>query len=227
LSVVFVLATPLLVRAQQAMPMVGAVVGGSSSRGTSIVAEPFIHYMKELGWEEGRNDSVHFLWAEGHSDRLPGLISELITRRVNVMVVLGNAALEAAHRAPTSIPIVGLTDDMVKNGFAASMARPGGNIAARFSGSFRFSHYGGDPLPDKSHYVIENVAIVGIDQMVLVGGGAVPQTSSHVKTSITPGTTNAALRPCGRSAHGRGATAAPLDVPVSKLTHPLCSELAR
>jgi putative tryptophan/tyrosine transport system substrate-binding protein len=44
-----------------------------------------------------------------------------------VIVALGEPAIEAGRRATATIPIVGLADDMVKMGIAASMNRPGGN----------------------------------------------------------------------------------------------------
>jgi putative ABC transport system substrate-binding protein len=45
-----------------------------------------------------------------------------------VIVVLGDPSIKAAQRATTTIPIVGMADDMVKRGYAASLAKPGGNI---------------------------------------------------------------------------------------------------
>jgi putative tryptophan/tyrosine transport system substrate-binding protein len=83
--------------------------------------------MKELGWEEGRDYRLLFLGAEGHSDRFPALVHDLLAQRVYMMVALGNAAIEAAKHASTRIPIVGMTDDMVKSALAASLAQPGSN----------------------------------------------------------------------------------------------------
>jgi ABC-type uncharacterized transport system substrate-binding protein len=45
-----------------------------------------------------------------------------------VMVALGEASIQAAQRATKTIPIVGLTTDMVRTGLATSLARPGGNL---------------------------------------------------------------------------------------------------
>jgi putative ABC transport system substrate-binding protein len=84
--------------------------------------------MKELGWEEGRNYHMLFVWREPHSDQDPMRVGELIAQGVNVIVVFGNRGIEAALRASTTIPIVGMTDDLVKSGFAVSMTHPGGNL---------------------------------------------------------------------------------------------------
>jgi putative tryptophan/tyrosine transport system substrate-binding protein len=109
----------------QTMPTVGVVSFASST--TTQFPKPFLRRMNQLGWEEGRSYQALFRWAEGHIDRFPGLIDELVTERVNVLVALGEPALKAARAATGVIPIVGMAGDMVMTGFAASMGRPGGN----------------------------------------------------------------------------------------------------
>jgi putative tryptophan/tyrosine transport system substrate-binding protein len=110
------------------MPTVGVTVDAKKSIGTPAVAEPFLRFMKELGWEEGRNYHALFLWTERNHDRLPDLVRELVTQRVDVIVSFGNPAIDAAREATKTIPIVGLTDDMVKSGHVVNMAQPGGNV---------------------------------------------------------------------------------------------------
>jgi putative ABC transport system substrate-binding protein len=84
--------------------------------------------LKEFGWDENQNYGVVYRWAEGHIDRVPSLIDELVAQRVDVIVVFGAGSILAAQRATTTIPIVGFGPDMVRTGLAASMARPGGNL---------------------------------------------------------------------------------------------------
>src|SRR5207244_4468826 len=50
-----------------------------------------------------------------------------VKAQVNVILAGGDAAVRAAQRATTSIPILALTDDMVGQGFVRSLAKPGGN----------------------------------------------------------------------------------------------------
>jgi putative ABC transport system substrate-binding protein len=52
---------------------------------------------------------------------------ELVNARVDAILAGGNPAIHAAQQATTTIPILGLTDDMVGSGLAASMAHPGAN----------------------------------------------------------------------------------------------------
>jgi len=85
--------------------------------------------LKELGYMEGVDFVIEWRFADGHYERLPSLASDLVQQRVDVIVASGNPAVRAAQQATTSIPIVmGTVIDPVANGFAESLARPGGNI---------------------------------------------------------------------------------------------------
>src|SRR5215831_3334541 len=62
-------------------------------------------------------------------DRLPGLAAELVRLKVDLVVSGGSATTRPAKQATVTIPIVMASDDdPVGSGFAASLARPGGNI---------------------------------------------------------------------------------------------------
>jgi putative tryptophan/tyrosine transport system substrate-binding protein len=121
-------AWPLAARAQQPdrLPVIG-VLRPNPKDVNEFFAEPFRRYMKAVGWEEGRNIRFLFVWTEGHSERAPALAGELVAQNVDVIIPFGDPAIRAAQRATNSIPIVGMTDDMIGSGLAASMARPGGN----------------------------------------------------------------------------------------------------
>jgi putative tryptophan/tyrosine transport system substrate-binding protein len=118
-------AWPLAARAQQPLPMVGIL--RINPMESEIFAEPFRRDMKELGWEEGRNIRFEFVWAGGRTEDVPALARDLVARQPDMIVTFENLGLSAVQRATTTIPIVGMTDDMVGEGLAVSMARPGGH----------------------------------------------------------------------------------------------------
>jgi len=117
---------PLAARAQQGrLPVVGIL--RPIPKDTDQFAEPFRHYMRAIGWEDGRNVRFQFVWAEGQNERAPALAKELVAQNVDLIMAFGDPTIRAAQRATEAIPIVGMTDDMVGSGLAASMARPGSN----------------------------------------------------------------------------------------------------
>jgi putative tryptophan/tyrosine transport system substrate-binding protein len=72
--------------------------------------------------------SIEYRWPEGSYDRLPALAANLIDLRVDV-IVTGGPAASAAKSATSTIPIVVFgSGDPVAAGWAASLARPGGNL---------------------------------------------------------------------------------------------------
>jgi len=120
---------PFAAHGQQTLPTVGAVSRLTTTTATaSLYRTMFSPYMKELGFEEGRDYRLSIVFTEGHDDRMPALTNQLVAARVSIVLAPGIAYLEAARRATTTIPIVGFAGDMVRQGFVASLAHPGGNI---------------------------------------------------------------------------------------------------
>jgi putative ABC transport system substrate-binding protein len=121
-------AWPLTARAQQPLPVVGFVYGGSADASSDFVVA-FRKGLAETGYVEGRNVTVEYHWLEGQYDRLSALMTDLVRRRVAVIATPAVSAIAlAAKAATTTIPIVfGVGDDPAKLGLVASLARPGGN----------------------------------------------------------------------------------------------------
>ena len=121
-------AWPLAARAQQAaMPVIG-FLGTASASAWSRWVPAFTQRLRELGWIEGHTVAIEYRWAEGREERYPEALAEFVRLKVDVLV-MGGAALPAAKRATSIIPIVfTLAGDPVRSGAVASLARPGGNV---------------------------------------------------------------------------------------------------
>jgi putative ABC transport system substrate-binding protein len=96
--------------------------------------------MRNLGYAEGKNIIIEYRYAEWKLDRLPGLASELVNLKPELIVTYTTPGALAAKQATTTIPIViGAAGDLVQRGIVMSLARPGGNITGMtFPGSVEF-----------------------------------------------------------------------------------------
>jgi len=114
--------------ATQKVLRVGLVHPHSPSTATRGVAL-FREHLGELGYIDGQNLIIEARWAEGHTERLPALIAEVLARHVDVLVTYATQATVAAKNATNTVPIVGVgVGDPINSGFAATVARPGGNV---------------------------------------------------------------------------------------------------
>ena len=85
--------------------------------------------LRALGYVEGKNLLMEWRFADNEVARLHGLAEELVRLKMDVIVVPGEAATRAAQKAISTIPMVVINaGDLVAMGYAASLARPGGNI---------------------------------------------------------------------------------------------------
>jgi putative ABC transport system substrate-binding protein len=89
----------------------------------------FRRALKDLGYIVGENTIIEERFAGNKIDQLPAMAAELVARRVDIIVAVSPTAIRAARSATQTIPIVMAFsgEDPVKSGFAATLARPGGN----------------------------------------------------------------------------------------------------
>ena len=85
--------------------------------------------LRELGWTEGQNLRIDWLWSGGDVERMRGYAAEAAALAPDLIVANGAAHLSAVKQATRSIPIVFvLVSDPVGQGFISSLGNPGGNI---------------------------------------------------------------------------------------------------
>ena len=102
---------------------------GNTASTSAMGVEQFRERLSELGYIEGQNIAIEYRYFDGKVERLPAIAAELVRLDCEVIYAIGNEAAGAAKNATKEIPIViSNTNDAVRSGFVANLARPGGNI---------------------------------------------------------------------------------------------------
>ena len=83
--------------------------------------------LRRFGFIEGQNLTIDWRQYGPHIDLISEFAAELVKAKVDVIYAVGDAAIRAAQQATATIPILGITQDMVGQGLVNSLARPGGN----------------------------------------------------------------------------------------------------
>ena len=129
------LLTPTLAMTQltKKIPRIGFLVPGTSATFSARI-ESLRQGLRERGYVEGKNIAIDYRYAEGKLERLPYLAADLVRLKVDLIAAAGSEATAAARDATKEIPIV-MTNggDVVRLGFVASLARPGGNLTGLIS----------------------------------------------------------------------------------------------
>jgi putative ABC transport system substrate-binding protein len=88
------------------IPRIG-FMGNSTAMLEANLLGPFRERLRELGYEECRNVAIEYRWDEGHCDRFPALVAELLAAKVDVIVTAGTPASLAVKKArSTTVPLV-------------------------------------------------------------------------------------------------------------------------
>ena len=101
----------------------------STASGSAALLEAFRQELRKFGWNEGKNITIEYRFADQNSEGSPELAAALFRMKVDLIVVSGAPPALAAKKATTTFPIV-MTNvaDPVAAGLIGSLARPGGNV---------------------------------------------------------------------------------------------------
>jgi len=99
--------------------------------------------LHDLGYLEGKDIRLEVRSAAGSAAKLASLAADLVTLKVAVIVAFQTPAATAAKAATGDIPIVMYVADPIRQGFAKSISKPGGNLT------------GVDPLAETSQKNLE------------------------------------------------------------------------
>jgi putative ABC transport system substrate-binding protein len=132
LVVAFALGALVVPKSTLAQPTTKVFRIGFISTSTTSVSSPLLGALRErlseLGYTEGKNIVFEYRFAESKA-QLPDLSANLVKLPVDVILGGGSEGIAAAKAATRTIPIVMTNSgDAVREGFVASLARPGGNI---------------------------------------------------------------------------------------------------
>jgi putative tryptophan/tyrosine transport system substrate-binding protein len=131
------MAVPLAVDAQRPEKLYRiGMLERSSPAINAANLEGFRQGLRELGYVEGKSFVIEYRSAEGRDERFPGLATELVRLKVDLILTRGTPAALAAKNATETIPVVMTgTGDPVGAGIVASLARPGGHVTGLSSAS--------------------------------------------------------------------------------------------
>jgi putative tryptophan/tyrosine transport system substrate-binding protein len=118
------------VEAQQSgkISRIGLLISPAATEMAPFI-DAFRQGLRDLGYIEGKNIVLEIRGGGAEFDRISGLVAELVSLKVDIIVAEGGPAVLAAKKATSTIPIVmRVGTDPVEAGFVDSLAHPGGNI---------------------------------------------------------------------------------------------------
>ena len=108
-------------------PRIGFVQPGSREENQGLL-DAFRDGLSKLGWSDGGKAAILDRWAEDDTERLAGIVKELSSAGVAVLLTGGSLATLAAKRQNATIPIVFVgVDDPVALGVVDALGQPGRN----------------------------------------------------------------------------------------------------
>src|SRR5260370_20041696 len=136
--------------------------------------EGFRRGLRELGYVEGQNITIHYGLADG-PEKLPQAASELVKLNVDIIIASGTPPVVAAKNATRTIPIVYVASiDPIATGLVVSLARPGGNVTG-FAGLY-------PDLMGKQLELLHEI-IPGLSRVALLSYAMHPGSAAYIRQS--------------------------------------------
>ena len=129
LAAILFLVSVSLAQAQQTgkVHRIGMLVSGwVATHGNRVDA--FRQGLRDLGYVEGKNIIIEYIYAAGKPDQFPDFAAEMVRLKPEVIFVSSTALTAAVKKSTSTIPIVATAGDLVGDGLVSSLVRPGGNI---------------------------------------------------------------------------------------------------
>ena len=126
-------AWPLAAWAQKSLPRIGWLVYGDTKLGP--IDQSLKDALAQAGLVDGRNIEIVFRYANGKSDRLPELATELVEQKPNLLLAVGGDVIKPLFDASKgNIPIVGgVSDSPMRAGVAEFLlGQAGTSLGSRF-----------------------------------------------------------------------------------------------
>jgi ABC-type uncharacterized transport system substrate-binding protein len=121
---------PLTARAQQPgqVRRIGVLFGIAEDAETQAQTAAFQQRLAQLGWIDGRNVRIDYLWSAGKAGDTRKYVAELVAHAPDVILAIGSTTIGPLLEATRTVPIVfTIVADPVGSGFVDSLSRPGRN----------------------------------------------------------------------------------------------------
>ena len=107
---------------------VGLLTPAAALTDTSPFGAPLVRGLTHHGYRQNHNLAFERRGAEGHMDRLPRLVADLVASKVDVIVAIGYPAALAVKQGTTMPAVISGAGDPVGTGLIDDLAHPGGHL---------------------------------------------------------------------------------------------------
>lgn len=121
-AILLTLSLPAAGQETKKIPRIGILSGSANP-----TINAFRQGLHELGWIDGKNLALDYRLVEGNEDRTEALIAELLSIKVDIILVTTPRAADTAKKLTKTVPII-VTAMAVPTLLVNSLGHPGGNV---------------------------------------------------------------------------------------------------